>query len=155
MQNKIIRNPANLPRLSVFTILLALIGNGVLIPRALFIRDQMWFVLTYQISYFFTLSLSFYHDASCRALFCLFLCYRSIGSSWGSSVQGLGILLSMYMWVFWTGLFFPFFPAFKTCKQFMHCCLGFFASLHMISALRRFEASCMLKCWVEMNCKLG
>lgn len=59
----IIRNPANLHGLSVFTILLALIGNGLLIPRALFIRDLMWF----------------------------------IGSSWGSSVQGWGILLSMYI----------------------------------------------------------
>ncbi|KAH9309698.1 hypothetical protein KI387_037609, partial [Taxus chinensis] len=38
-----IRNPANLHGLSVFTILLALIGNGMLIPRALFIRDLMWF----------------------------------------------------------------------------------------------------------------
>lgn len=59
----IIRNPANLHGLSVFTILLALIGNGLLIPRALFIRDLMWF----------------------------------IGCSWGSSVQGWGILLSMYI----------------------------------------------------------
>ncbi|XP_057869568.1 maltose excess protein 1-like, chloroplastic isoform X2 [Cryptomeria japonica] len=38
-----IRNPANLHGLSVFTILLALVGNGMLIPRALFIRDMMWF----------------------------------------------------------------------------------------------------------------
>lgn len=58
-----IRNPDNLHGLSVFTILLALIGNGMLIPRALFIRDLMWFT----------------------------------GSSWGCTVQGWALLLSMYL----------------------------------------------------------
>eukprot|EP01018_Ginkgo_biloba_P000483 Gb_19773 [translate_table: standard] len=68
-----IRNPANIQGLSIFTVLLAMIGNGMLMPRALFIRDLMWFT----------------------------------GSSWGSSVQGWGILLSMYIYkaassyVFW------------------------------------------------------
>jgi len=42
--NIIIRNPANLHGLSVFTILLTLIGNGMLIPCASFIRDPMWFI---------------------------------------------------------------------------------------------------------------
>lgn len=36
-------NPANIQGLSVFTVLLAMIGNGLLLPRALFTRDRMWF----------------------------------------------------------------------------------------------------------------
>ncbi|KAL2612141.1 hypothetical protein R1flu_023833 [Riccia fluitans] len=56
-------NPANIRGLSVFTILLAMVGNSLLLPRALFTRDLMWFT----------------------------------GSSWGTMLQGWGILLSMYM----------------------------------------------------------
>ncbi|XP_028758106.1 maltose excess protein 1-like, chloroplastic [Neltuma alba] len=37
-------NPENIKGLSAYTILLAMIGNGLLIPRALFIRDFMWFI---------------------------------------------------------------------------------------------------------------
>lgn len=36
-------NPANIRGLSVFTVLLAMVGNGLLLPRALFTRDRMWF----------------------------------------------------------------------------------------------------------------
>ncbi|XP_073011584.1 maltose excess protein 1-like, chloroplastic [Typha latifolia] len=36
-------NPDNLKGLSALTILLGMIGNGLMIPRALFIRDLMWF----------------------------------------------------------------------------------------------------------------
>ncbi|KAG6544104.1 hypothetical protein Mapa_014521 [Marchantia paleacea] len=56
-------NPANIRGLSVFTVLLAMLGNSLLLPRALFTRDLMWFT----------------------------------GSSWGTMLQGWGILLSMYM----------------------------------------------------------
>ncbi|KAJ7526338.1 hypothetical protein O6H91_16G002400 [Diphasiastrum complanatum] len=35
--------PSNIQGLSVFTILLAMIGNSLLLPRALFTRDVMWF----------------------------------------------------------------------------------------------------------------
>lgn len=42
--NAIIRNPANLNGLSVFTILLTLIGNGMIIPHSLFIQDPLWFI---------------------------------------------------------------------------------------------------------------
>ncbi|MCO5592542.1 hypothetical protein L7F22_046545 [Adiantum nelumboides] len=38
------QTPSNIKGLSVFTILLSLIGNGLLMSRALFIRDVMWFV---------------------------------------------------------------------------------------------------------------
>lgn len=34
--------PANIQGLSVFTVLLAMIGNALLLPRALFTRDLMW-----------------------------------------------------------------------------------------------------------------
>ncbi|GMH18483.1 hypothetical protein Nepgr_020324 [Nepenthes gracilis] len=36
-------NPDNIKGLSAFSMLLAMIGNGLMIPRALFIRDIMWF----------------------------------------------------------------------------------------------------------------
>ncbi|XP_015691757.2 maltose excess protein 1-like, chloroplastic [Oryza brachyantha] len=36
-------NPSNIKGLSPFTMLLAMIGNGLMIPRAVFIRDLMWF----------------------------------------------------------------------------------------------------------------
>ncbi|KAL9144609.1 hypothetical protein ABFS82_14G307400 [Erythranthe guttata] len=37
-------NPDNIKGLSAVSMLLAMIGNGLMIPRALFIRDFMWFV---------------------------------------------------------------------------------------------------------------
>ncbi|CAL0329397.1 unnamed protein product [Lupinus luteus] len=36
-------NPENMKGLSAFSILLAMIGNGLLLPRALLVRDFMWF----------------------------------------------------------------------------------------------------------------
>ncbi|KAL9237162.1 hypothetical protein vseg_011746 [Gypsophila vaccaria] len=36
-------NPDNIKGLSALSMLLALLGNGLLIPRALFVRDFMWF----------------------------------------------------------------------------------------------------------------
>ncbi|CAA6673857.1 unnamed protein product [Spirodela intermedia] len=36
-------NPDNIQGLSAISMLLAMIGNGLMIPRALFIRDLMWF----------------------------------------------------------------------------------------------------------------
>ncbi|CAA0812917.1 Maltose excess protein 1- chloroplastic [Striga hermonthica] len=39
-------NPENIKGLSAISMLLAMLGNGLLIPRALFIRDLMWFMGT-------------------------------------------------------------------------------------------------------------
>ncbi|KAJ6814020.1 maltose excess protein 1-like, chloroplastic [Iris pallida] len=36
-------SPGNIKGLSAFSMLLAMLGNGLMIPRALFIRDLMWF----------------------------------------------------------------------------------------------------------------
>ncbi|KAI5011193.1 maltose excess protein 1-like, chloroplastic [Hordeum vulgare subsp. vulgare] len=36
-------NPSNIEGLSAFSMLLAMIGNGLMIPRSVFIRDLMWF----------------------------------------------------------------------------------------------------------------
>lgn len=35
-------NPDNIKGLSAFSMLLAMMGNGLMVPRALFIRDFMW-----------------------------------------------------------------------------------------------------------------
>ncbi|KAK3020331.1 hypothetical protein RJ639_046543 [Escallonia herrerae] len=37
-------NPDNIKGLSAVSMLLAMVGNGLMIPRALFIRDLMWYV---------------------------------------------------------------------------------------------------------------
>ncbi|XP_057456884.1 maltose excess protein 1, chloroplastic-like isoform X2 [Lotus japonicus] len=39
-----ILNPENMKGLSAFSMLLAMLGNGLLLPRALLIRDLMWFI---------------------------------------------------------------------------------------------------------------
>ena len=36
-------NPDNIKGLSAVSMLLAMVGNGLMIPRALFIRDLMWY----------------------------------------------------------------------------------------------------------------
>ncbi|KAJ6349569.1 hypothetical protein OIU77_007035 [Salix suchowensis] len=50
-------NPDNIKGLSAFSMLLAMIGNGLLIPRALFVRDFMWYCFFSYHSFFL---LSFY-----------------------------------------------------------------------------------------------
>ncbi|KAJ6291827.1 hypothetical protein OIU76_023838 [Salix suchowensis] len=50
-------NPDNIKGLSAFSMLLAMIGNGLLIPRALFVRDFMWYCF---FSYYSFFLLSFY-----------------------------------------------------------------------------------------------
>lgn len=37
-------NPSNIKGLSALTMLLAMLGNGLMLPRALFIRDLMWYL---------------------------------------------------------------------------------------------------------------
>ncbi|XP_051130842.1 maltose excess protein 1-like, chloroplastic isoform X2 [Andrographis paniculata] len=46
-------NPENIKGLSAVSMLLALIGNGLFIPRSLFIRDLMWFAGSNWVSFFY------------------------------------------------------------------------------------------------------
>ncbi|MQM23698.1 hypothetical protein Taro_056764 [Colocasia esculenta] len=69
-------NPDNIKGLSAITMLLAMIGNGLMIPRALFIRDLMWTQI----------NLCTLHDAITRFT----------GSSWASFLHGWGNLVCMY-----------------------------------------------------------
>ncbi|XP_050385925.1 maltose excess protein 1, chloroplastic-like [Argentina anserina] len=46
-------NPDNIKGLSAVSMLLAMIGNGLMIPRALFIRDFMWFTGSTWASFFY------------------------------------------------------------------------------------------------------
>lgn len=46
-------NPDNIKGLSAVSMLLAMIGNGLMIPRALFIRDFMWFTGSSWASFFY------------------------------------------------------------------------------------------------------
>jgi hypothetical protein len=43
-------NPSNIKGLSAFSMLLAMLGNGLMLPRAVFIRDLMWYwIFSYSI----------------------------------------------------------------------------------------------------------
>lgn len=53
-------NPNNIKGLSAFSMLLAMIGNGLMIPRALFIRDFMWYVSSPTQNLMFNHSLKYY-----------------------------------------------------------------------------------------------
>ncbi|KAE8734598.1 Maltose excess protein 1 [Hibiscus syriacus] len=46
-------NPENIKGLSAFSMVLAVLGNGLLIPRALFIRDLMWFTGSVWATFFY------------------------------------------------------------------------------------------------------
>ncbi|WCJ27738.1 Maltose excess protein 1 chloroplastic [Euphorbia peplus] len=46
-------NPDNVKGLSAISMLLAMIGNGLMLPRALFIRDLMWFTGSSWASFFY------------------------------------------------------------------------------------------------------
>jgi hypothetical protein len=43
-------NPSNIKGLSAFSMLLAMLGNGLMIPRAVFIRDLMWYCIFIQLA---------------------------------------------------------------------------------------------------------
>ncbi|KAG6494236.1 hypothetical protein ZIOFF_049255 [Zingiber officinale] len=82
-------NPDNIKGLSAFTILLGMIGNGLMIPRALFIRDLIWFTGASWASF-----LHGWGNLACMYYF------KSI--SW---TFFLGATLSLYIW---TGSHFIF-----------------------------------------------
>ncbi|KAK1262109.1 hypothetical protein QJS04_geneDACA008973 [Acorus gramineus] len=81
-------NPDNIKGLSAFSMLLGMIGNGLLIPRALFIRDLMWFTGSSWASFML----------GWGNLACMY-CYNSIGRElFLSATIGLFIWIGMALW---------------------------------------------------------
>ncbi|KAK8565031.1 hypothetical protein V6N13_020157 [Hibiscus sabdariffa] len=81
-------NPDNIKGLSAISMLLAMIGNGLMIPRALFIRDFMWFTGS-------TWATLFYGYAN---ILCLYF-FNSIGREFFvAATVGLISWLGMALW---------------------------------------------------------
>ncbi|KAK9672818.1 hypothetical protein RND81_12G126800 [Saponaria officinalis] len=81
-------NPENIKGLSVLSMLLAVLGNGLLIPRSLFVRDFMWFTGSSWATFLY----------GWGNLICLFL-FKSISPEffWGVTV-GLSIWIGVTFW---------------------------------------------------------
>ncbi|KAL5568301.1 hypothetical protein UlMin_024876 [Ulmus minor] len=81
-------NPDNIKGLSAFSMLLAMIGNGLMIPRALFIRDFMWFLGSSWASFFYG-----YGNIVCLYWF------NSIGREFfWAATAGLFLWIGMALW---------------------------------------------------------
>lgn len=81
-------NPNNIKGLSAISMLLAMIGNGLMIPRALFIRDFMWFTGSTWASFLY----------GWGNLICLYL-FNSISREFFvASTAGLFIWIGLTFW---------------------------------------------------------
>ncbi|GMP25340.1 hypothetical protein CsSME_00002260 [Camellia sinensis var. sinensis] len=81
-------NPDNIKGLSAVSMLLAMIGNGLMIPRALFIRDFMWFTGSTWASVFY----------GWGNLICLY-CFNSISKEFFlAATAGLYIWIGIAFW---------------------------------------------------------
>eukprot|EP00262_Sarcandra_glabra_P001877 TRINITY_DN1204_c0_g1_i1.p1 TRINITY_DN1204_c0_g1~~TRINITY_DN1204_c0_g1_i1.p1 ORF type:complete len:249 (-),score=28.92 TRINITY_DN1204_c0_g1_i1:247-915(-) len=81
-------NPDNIKGLSAFTMLLTMIGNGLMIPRALFIRDLMWFTGSSWATFLY----------GWGNLICMY-CFNAISREFLlAATLGLYMLLGMALW---------------------------------------------------------
>lgn len=81
-------NPDNIKGLSAISMLLAMIGNGLLIPRALFTRDLMWFTGSWWATFMY----------GWGNLLCLYL-FKSISREiFLASTAGLSIWIGLTFW---------------------------------------------------------
>ncbi|ONK73728.1 uncharacterized protein A4U43_C04F34640 [Asparagus officinalis] len=81
-------NPDNIKGLSAFTMLLSMLGNGLMIPRALFIRDLMWFTGSAWAS--------FLHGWG--NLLCMY-CFRSISKGFFlAATLGFSMWIGLTLW---------------------------------------------------------
>ncbi|KAI3750150.1 hypothetical protein L2E82_20776 [Cichorium intybus] len=93
-------SPNNIRGLSAFSMLLAMTGNGLLIPRALFVKDLMWFTGSCWASIFY----------GWGNLICMYFCASIIKEFFLVATVGLFL---------WIGLHF---------KSFLWMCLKYFNS---------------------------
>ncbi|KAG6714499.1 hypothetical protein I3842_05G205300 [Carya illinoinensis] len=81
-------NPDNIKGLSAFSMLLAMMGNGLMIPRALFIRDFMWFLGSSWASLFYGYG----------NILCLY-CFKAISKEFFFAAStGLFLWIGMALW---------------------------------------------------------
>lgn len=81
-------NPDNIKGLSAFSMLLAMMGNGLMIPRALFIRDFMWFLGSTWASLFYGYG----------NVLCLY-CFNAISKEFFfAATAGLFLWIGMALW---------------------------------------------------------
>ncbi|KAG6618175.1 maltose excess protein 1-like, chloroplastic [Carya illinoinensis] len=81
-------NPDNIKGLSTFSMLLAMMGNGLMIPRALFMRDFMWFLGSTWASLFYGYG----------NILCLY-CFNAISREcFFAATTGLFLWIGMTLW---------------------------------------------------------
>ncbi|XP_062151813.1 maltose excess protein 1-like, chloroplastic [Alnus glutinosa] len=81
-------NPDNIKGLSSFSMLLAMMGNGLMVPRALFIRDFMWFLGSSWASLFYGYG----------NILCLY-CFNAISREFFlAATAGLFLWMGMALW---------------------------------------------------------
>jgi len=81
-------NPDNIKGLSAFSMLLAMMGNGLMVPRALFIRDFMWFLGSTWASLFYGYG----------NILCLY-CFNAISREFFlAATAGLFLWIGMALW---------------------------------------------------------
>ncbi|XP_041016109.1 maltose excess protein 1, chloroplastic-like isoform X2 [Juglans microcarpa x Juglans regia] len=81
-------NPDNIKGLSTFSMLLAMMGNGLMIPRALFMRDFMWFLGS-------TWATLFYGYGNILCLYCFNAISREC---FFAATTGLFLWIGMALW---------------------------------------------------------
>ncbi|KAK9056496.1 hypothetical protein SSX86_023857 [Deinandra increscens subsp. villosa] len=81
-------NPENIRGLSSFSMLLAMTGNGLLIPRALFVKDLMWFTGSCWASFFY----------GWGNLICMYLCASISKEFFLAATIGLFLWIGLALW---------------------------------------------------------
>ncbi|XP_071732133.1 maltose excess protein 1-like, chloroplastic [Rutidosis leptorrhynchoides] len=81
-------NPENIKGLSSFSMLLAMMGNGLLIPRALFVKDLMWFTGSCWASFFY----------GWGNLICMYLCASISKEFFLAATVGLFVWTGYSLW---------------------------------------------------------
>ncbi|KAJ0788326.1 putative maltose excess protein [Helianthus annuus] len=81
-------NPENIRGLSSFSMLLAMTGNGLLIPRALFVKDLMWFTGSCWASFFY----------GWGNLICMYLCASISKEFFSAATVGLFLWTGFALW---------------------------------------------------------
>ncbi|KAL4557280.1 hypothetical protein LXL04_035453 [Taraxacum kok-saghyz] len=81
-------NPDNIRGLSTFSMVLAMTGNGLLIPRALFVKDLMWFTGSCWASFFY----------GWGNLICMYLCASISKEFFLAATVGLFLWIGFSLW---------------------------------------------------------
>lgn len=81
-------NPSNIKGLSALSMLLAMTGNGLMLPRALFIRDLMWFTGSVWATLFY----------GWGNLLCMYICNTISQTFFLAATTGLAAWIGLALW---------------------------------------------------------